>query len=262
MPDAAAVVYAHEFAAIDDDQAAGWEVRLPPGDRLPTLIGNCPACKHRCQVPVTGEIVQGGVPAGAVTTSPNVLTRLIGCNCMYDHDQPDGVRAGCGRYWPARLEKAGDGSYRLSAEKNMILMPAAMALSDAVATQDKRVQGAAEKWIGAVTAIYGLFSIAGIAVGRTALSGLSTTYKWLVAAVMLAGLVAAGSAIIFGYLAAYGWPRVVGIDDNDKLQEWYRSYRGYALIAAKRLRKAVYLALISLAALSTVMVLMWFLPRK
>jgi hypothetical protein len=262
MPDAVTIVYASELTPVEDYQVAAWQVLLPPGDRLPTLIGNCPACKHRCQVPVTDEIVQGGVPAAAAAASPNVLTRLIECNCPQDHHQPAGVRAGCGRYWLARIEKAGDGSYRLSAERNMILMPAATALGDALATQDKRVQGAAEKWIGAVTAIYGLFSISGIAVGRTALSGLSTNYKWLVAAVVLAGLVAAGSAIMFGYLAAYGWPRVVEVDTNEKLQEWYRSYRGYAITAAKRLRKAVYLALVSLAALSAVMVLMWFLPRK
>jgi hypothetical protein len=67
---------------------------------------------------------------------------------------------------------------------------------------------------------------------------------------------------MLGYLAAYGWPRVVGVDNNDMLQAWHRSYRGYAPTAAKHLRKAVYLAFTSLAALSAVMVLMWFLPRK
>ncbi|MGO8889833.1 MAG: hypothetical protein ACLP8X_08075 [Streptosporangiaceae bacterium] len=262
MPDAATVVYANELTPVEDYQVAAWQVLLPTGDRLPTLIGNCPACNHRCQVPVTDEIIQGGVLAAADAASPSGLTRLIECNCPQDHRQPTGVRTGCGRYWLARLEKAEDGSYRLSAERNITLMPAATALSDALATQDKRVQSAAEKWIGAVTAIYGLFSIAGIAVGRTALSGLSYRYKWLVAAVVLAGLVAAGSAIMFGYLAAYGWPRVVEVDTNEKLQAWYRSYRRYAFTAAKRLRKAVYLALVSLAALSAVMVLMWFLPRK
>jgi hypothetical protein len=262
MPDAGTVVYANELTPVEDYQVAAWQVLLPPGDRLPTLIGNCPACKHRCQVPVTDEIVQGGVPAAAAPASPSVLTRLIECNCPQDHHQPTGVRVGCGRYWLGRLDRVEDGSYRLSAERNMMLMPAAMALNDALATQDKRVQSAAEKWIGAVTAIYGLFSIAGIAVGRTALSGLSASYKWLIAAVVLAGLVAAGSAIMLGYLAAYGWPRVVGVDNNDMLQAWHRSYRGYAPTAAKHLRKAVYLAFTSLAALSAVMVLMWFLPRK
>jgi hypothetical protein len=262
MPDESTIVYDNEFTTVGDDQIVGWNVFLPVGDRLPTLIGDCPTCKHRCQVPVADEIIQGGVPAAAERTPPQVLTRLITCNCPKDHMQPTGVRAGCGRYWLGTLHRAEDGSYRLSAERNLLLMPAAAALNDALAAQDKRVQSAAEKWIGGVTAIYSLFSVIGIATGQDVLSGLSIGYKWLVAVVVLAGLVTAGSAVIFGYLAAYGWPHVVGVDNNDKLQKWYKSYRSYAVIAARRLQKAVYLALSSLAAISIVMLLVWFLPRK
>jgi hypothetical protein len=262
MPDEGPIVYANEFTAVGDDQIVGWNVILPAGERLPTLVGDCPTCKHRCQVPVTDEIIQGGVPAAAEGTPPQVITRLITCNCPKDHKQPAGVRTGCGRYWLGTVTRADDGSYRLSAEGNLFLMPAAAALNDALAAQDKRVQSAAEKWIGAVTAIYSLFSVIGIATGQDALSGLSTAHKWLVAVAVLAGLATAGAAVIFGYLAAYGWPRVVGVENNEKLQMWYKSYRSYATIAARRLQKAVYLALGSLAAISIVMLLVWFLPRE
>lgn len=70
MPDAVTVVYANELTPVEDYQVAAWQVLLPAGDRLPTLIGNCPACKHRCQVPVTDEIVHGGVLAAADAASP------------------------------------------------------------------------------------------------------------------------------------------------------------------------------------------------
>jgi hypothetical protein len=262
MPDTSAVTYLRELTEPSDDQVATWRMLMSAGERFPTLIGDCPTCRHRCEISVTDEVVQGGAPAAAAATSPPALTRLLTCNCRVDHQQPAGVRAGCGRYWLATLTLEENGSYRLSAEKNLRMLPATEALSQALATQDSRIQGAAEKWIGAVTAIYGLFSLTGIATGKDALSGLSVASKSAVAAVLAVGIAAAGSALIFGYQAAYGWPRTVDVSDNQKLQAWYKRSRNYATIAAHRLQWAIYLAFISLAAIAVVMILVWFLPRK
>src|SRR5262249_49284881 len=160
----------------------------PPQDRLPTISGDCPVCKHQWEFPVPDVVIQGGAPAVADTAQPPVLTRLIICNCHQDHKTPAGVLAGCGAYWLVTLYLEGDGSYRLSSQRNPGMLPAAEALSQALATQDSRIQSAAEKWLGAVTAIYGLFSLTGIATAKDALSGLSTPSKSAVAAVLVVGI--------------------------------------------------------------------------
>src|SRR5215472_13055160 len=95
MPDATAIVYSSEFIEPSDDQVAAWRVLMPAGDRLPTLIGDCPTCQHRCEIAVADEVVQGGAPAAAAAAAAPALTRLLTCNCRADHQQPAGVRAGC-----------------------------------------------------------------------------------------------------------------------------------------------------------------------
>ncbi|MGH3737109.1 MAG: hypothetical protein ACRDT6_16065 [Micromonosporaceae bacterium] len=81
----------------------------------------------------------------------------------------------------------------------MSLLAPNRALDDALASQNTRVQGAAEKWLGAVTALYGLFSLTGIATAKDALAGIGTGAKVLIAIVLLAGLGAAGTALLLGY---------------------------------------------------------------
>lgn len=263
MTTAAPIEYKNEFVPATDDQVAHWQVFSTPNSALPTLVGGCPTCNHECEVPVTDVVVQGGVPSAVEDEEPVAeLTRQVICNCRINHQWPSGVRAGCGRYWLGALTRQQDGAYRLAAEQDLSLLPAATALNDALTTQDKRVQGAAEKWLGAVTAIYGLFSLAGLATAQDALKGLGFRPKLLVAGALLTGLVAAALALVFGYLAAYGWPRPARVDDKASLRDWYRDYRSYGLRAAERLTVAVWCAFAALAALAAVMLLLWFLPRQ
>jgi hypothetical protein len=189
------------------------------------------------------------------------MTRQIICNCRTDHHPPDGVVGGCGRYWLGTLTLQPDGTYTLAVEEDLRLLPVAKALSEAVGSQDKRIQAAAEKWLGAVTAIFGLFSLTGIATAKDALAGLRTDLRWSVAATLLAALGLAATALVLGYRAAYGWPATVDVCDNEKLQAWYENYRAYAQTAAGNLRRAVAFAFGALAALVGVMLLVWFLPR-
>jgi len=256
------ITYRIEFAPASDEQVAQWKILQSPGARLPTLVGNCPTCTEECQVEVSDVVAVGGAPSAMEAEEPVAeLTRQIICNCRTNHEWPDGVHAGCGRYWLGTLTRQQDGSYRLRAEQDLGLLSAATALNEAQANQDKRIQGAAEKWLGAVTAIYGLFSLTGVAVAKDALKGLSTGSKWLVAAALFLGLAAAASALIFGYRAAYGWPHPVTVDDKAALRQWYKKYRNNAPTAANQLRLAVFSAFGSLAAVSAVMLLIWFLPR-
>jgi hypothetical protein len=256
------IPYRIEFAPPSEEQVAKWTTLQPPGERLPTLRGGCPTCGDECQVEVFDVVAVGGARSAVEADEPVVeLTRQIICNCRINHGWPDGVRAGCGRYWLGTLTRQADGSYRLSAEQDLTLLPAATALTDEQASQGKRIQGAAEKWLGAVTAIYGLFSLTGVAVAKDSLDGLSTGSKWLVAVVLLLGLAAAATALVFGYQAAYGWPHPVTVDDKPALRQWYQKYQNNAPVAAKQLQMAVFAAFGSLAAVSGVMLLIWFLPR-
>ena len=256
------IEYKNEFAPATTEQAASWHVYPAPDSYLPTIVGKCPACGDQCEVPLNEVVVQGGVPSAVEESEPVAeLTRQVICNCRTNHQWPAGVYAGCGRYWLATLTLLPDGKYQLAPEEDLSLLPAAAAFNDALATQDKRVQNAAEKWLGAVTAIYGLFSLTGLATAKDALKGLSTWSKVAVAATLTAGLAAAALALFFGYLAAYRWPRPVRVDDKDSLREWYRLYRGYGPQAAQRLGAAVGYAFAALAALAAVMILLWFLPR-
>ncbi len=252
--------YANELVPATQDQIDRWRVVVTPGGRTPTLIGDCPACGHRCETTISEVVVKGGAPSAAGSASPPEMTRQVICNCRIDHDPSTGV-AGCGRYWLGTLTLQPDGTYRLTVETDLRLLPAAEALRAAVAGQDKRIQAAAEKWVGAVTAIVGLFSLTGIATAKDALTGLRTELKWLVAGALVTALGLAASALVFGYRAAYGWPATVDVSDNAKLLAWHDDYRRYAQTAAGSLRTAVVFAFAALGALVVVMLLVWFLPR-
>jgi hypothetical protein len=260
MTAAAPLAYANELVPARQDQIDHWRVVVAPGGWMPTLIGDCPACGHRCETTVGEVVVKGGAPSAAGAAAPSEMTRQVICNCRIDHDPSTGV-PGCGRYWLGTLTRQADGTYRLTAEADLRLLPAAEALHTAVTGQDKRIQAAAEKWVGAVTAIVGLFSLAGIATAKDALTGIGTEQKWLVAGALVAALGLAATALVSGYRAAYGWPATVDVSDNAKLQAWYDDYRRYAQTAAGGLRTAVVFALGALAALVAVMLLVWFLPR-
>ncbi|MFD0276222.1 hypothetical protein ACFVHB_20275 [Kitasatospora sp. NPDC127111] len=260
MGTATPLTYAVELIQPSNDKIAHWKAPIGINDRLPTLIGDCPACNHGCEIPVADQVVQGGTPESGTTQEPpqKIVWQVI-CNCRSIHQQPSGVKAGCGRYWLCALTKQ-DGSYKVAVEEDLTLLPAASALNDALATEDVRVQKAAEKWLGAVTAIYGLFSLAGIATAKDALAGMEWWGKLAVGVALLAGLATAATALVFGYRAAYGWPRLVRVNGVN-LREWHKSRRNYAEKAADDLNKALTFAFISLAAIAAVMLLVWFLPR-
>lgn len=170
------------------------------------------------------------------------------------------VASGCGRWWLATVTGRGPDDYTLSPAADDSLLAEATALNDAVAKQDTAVQSSAEKWLAGITALYGLFGLTGVAVGKDSVSQLSTGGKLGVAGAGLAGLTLAALAVVAGYKAAYGWPVVTRILDDEQLKEWARKRDQYSRTAAGLLQRAVLFAVLSLGALVVATALIWFLP--
>jgi hypothetical protein len=57
------------------------------------------------------------------------------------------------------------------------VFPALRLLSDDERTQDDRMRAAAEKWIGAATALCGLFSVAGLVAAKDVLAPYAATHS-------------------------------------------------------------------------------------
>lgn len=256
----ALIEYVDEFIQPTDDQVASWSVLVDEESGLPALTGDCPCCGHESGAQVTAVVVIGGTLSSGKREPAETMTRQIICNCHKRHKQPPGT-PGCGRYWLAVLSLRDDQSYELAVQKDVRLLSSSAALNEMLATQNERIQRTAEKWIGAVTAIYGLFTLTGIATAQKALSGMSVASEALVAATLVASLACAGLALVTGYTAAYGWPKAMMVRNDKQLQAWHAEFLSYAETAARQLRRAVFLSFSSLGALVIVMLLVWFLPR-
>jgi hypothetical protein len=250
--------YQDERVEVDEALLRPWTVHLVNG--LPNSAeGRCPKCSDHCIIRIPIEVVStralsaGGEP-------PHRLTRQFVCNCTGSHDRPSAVTSGCGRWWLATVTGRGTDGYVLTPPSDDTLLPAAVALNDAVTKQDTAVQSSAEKWLAGITALYGLFGLTGVAVGKDSVSQLSTGGKLAVAAAGLVGLSLAALAVLNGYKAAYGWPVVTRLLEDDALKEWKRRRDEYSRTAAEVLHKAVLCAVLSLSALVVATALIWFLP--
>ncbi|MER6162039.1 hypothetical protein ABT147_42195 [Streptomyces sp. NPDC001868] len=132
------------------------------------------------------------------------------------------------------------------------MLEAAQAARKAMANDESTIRSAAEKWIAAITALLGLFGLAGLVAGKDSFVGLPKGVLWVAALAALAAVVAAACAIVLANRAAYGWPTVVDVSNDEALERWYVNQRTLVEEAAGRLRTAVRCALVSLAALMVV----------
>lgn len=121
-------------------------------------------------------------------------------------------------------------------------------------------RSAAEKWLEGITALYGLFGLAGVALGKDAVKDLSTISKAAVAAAVVIGLAATLRAVVLGYKAAFGWPVPVDVSDDAKLRAWFESHRDNAKDSAENLRRAVRAAVTAVGALFLAVGVIWFGP--
>ena len=126
--------------------------------------------------------------------------------------------------------------------------------------EQSQIQASAEKWIAGVTALFGLFGLGGLVVGKDTVASLGPTGKILTGVALLVAVGLAAMAVVFSYRAAYGWPKVVNLEEDQALAAWYKKRQGYAGRAATFLRVSVWFAGGALAALLTAVGFVWYLP--
>lgn len=249
------IKFANYKVAITRKDAAKWQVRRDAASDAVVASGPCPACDASLDVPIDLKIVvtRAVVPASAR------LTRTIHCTCDEDHpERPPETPAGCGRSWSLTITASGT---QFSVEPGDVSLEAAsQELSRAVTAEVSTVRTSAEKWIAGVTALLGLFGISGLAIGKDSVKDLGTGWKVFAAALAIAGVVAAVIAILSGYRAAYGWPEVIDVSDDEKLRTWFKDWTSRGKVAAERVRKSVVAAVIALTSLTAVAGVVWFAP--
>lgn len=241
-------------------QLAAWKVRDSTSDLY--LAGACPVCGDECLADIRSRVFLGGAPANVVSSVIESIPRLVVCNCEVAHPgRPDTVLAGCGASWMVLVEKAPGGVWEVKPFNDSGLLPALKALSGAEQMQNERIHRAAEKWTTGVTALIGLFSIAGLITAKDAVAGLALTSRSILAAVMLAALLCAVIAVVRAYMAAFGLPRDLPSGSVEDVKAVYASIRDEPRLAAQWLRTAVRAAVAAVLLLALAMFLMWFFPR-
>ena len=248
--------YLTERITIDAVHLQAWSASSA-GTTL-NLTGPCPACGHDAPNNIPLEVT-----ALEVMTAPasRTLTAALRCTCDQPHpDRPADVPRGCGRSWSIVASSSAGGRVSLSALVDPTLVTAAEALRDAAPRQLGDLRSAAEKWIAGITALYGLFGLAGVVITRDSVTKLTTGWQIAIAAAALVAVALAAWSIYWIYRAAYGWPKTRSVRDDDELRAWYAAQLAAPATSAALLRAGVRAAGVSLAALTVAVGLLWFAP--
>lgn len=257
-----AIIYAAERVTVSAAQLARWTATAADG--VVHLDGRCPVCGHDSPIdlPLQDSAGDGDSPADRAAPDSSALTIAMACTCERPHPgRPDSVPVGCGRTWSATETTAG-GEVTLAPNDDPTLVLAAEALRTAIATQLTDIKGAAEKWIGGVTALYTLFGLAGVTVSRSAIAGMVTAWQAVFAFLMIVALALAALAIFRIYRAAYGWPVTRPVRNDTELRAWWAARESAGTARADYLRGGVQAAACSLAALAVTVGLIWFSPQR
>jgi hypothetical protein len=244
-------------------QLTGWS-----GSRAGTtlrLTGPCPACDDPqwLTVSLSSTTLEG---AGDAEPARRRTFPVI-CNCETDHPGwPGTPPKGCGAMWDATAV-IGPGDV-ISLEPASSTAPGAAALSAAAQAfrnaqdgQLDRLRAAAEKWVAALGALFGLLGIAGLALGADQVRKLAQPGKSILGVAVAVAIIAAGAAIIQAYRSAYGWPRTRSVATDAELLAWHEAQQSMPATTATRLRSAVALAGGALLLLAVAGGLNWFLPE-
>jgi len=206
--------------------------------------GKCPRCHDGMTFDWELDYAAMAVDAGERS-----VTREVTCACQIMHPGTPEGKAGCGASWVTRFYQDAAGGHA-APQADPRLAAAARALELAGQDAETRLRAAAEKWIAGVAAVLALFGIAGTVTGGQILDKLSEgTPLESVVGLTLAAVVAAVIAIVFSYLAAYGWPKVIEMNDANLLN-WYKGRRTRLRDIASRLRWAVVAAVVSVGLLT------------
>ena len=255
-----AIQYAAELVTVDQAQQAPWRGSARP-DSL-ALTGPCPVCGHDAPNQVSRQVsaLERAVPR------VETLTIALACTCTENHPgRPAEVSTGCGRHWFAVVAIGADGSVALRpdpAQRDPALTAAAQALRTAGPKQLADIRNAAEKWIGGITALFGLFGLTGVITSRSTLTGLAVGWQVVIAILAVISVGLAGLAIYRIYRAAYGWPMTYPIHNDSELLAWYNSQQAAPRLAAGYLRDGVQAAGGALVALTVTAGFLLFAPQQ
>ncbi|MXM62131.1 hypothetical protein GR925_01355 [Streptomyces sp. HUCO-GS316] len=183
------------------------------------------------------------------------VTRKVTCDCQVTHPGTPEGKPGCGASWEARFYEDATGGHA-APPADPRLAAAARALETAGQDAESRLRTAAEKWVAGVAALLALFGIAGTVTGGTILDKTSEGGRESVVGLTLAAVAVAVVAVVFSYLAAYGWPKVIEMNDP-KLLNWYEGRRNRLRTIARRLRWAVVAAVLSIGLLASAAAVAW-----
>ena len=242
---------------------ADWTVEARPGGPPETAHGKCPLCGDACETEIQVVIVSGGVAAKALVEvePPKTLTRQFICDCTGEHaKRPPGIARGCGRWWLATVVRDSDGTYSIGPAVDDSMLTIATEMTAAFAAEQDEVRGSAKNWLAGVAALYGVFGLTGIAVGKDSVSGLTDQAKACVGLAVLLGVLAAACAVLCSYQAAYGWPHAVSVANDEEQRAWHRERQEYLVIAAERLRLSVMAGVGALLSLVVATAIIWFAP--
>ena len=256
-----AIEYSAGPVTVDAAQLAPWHGQAS-ADVL-TLDGPCPACEHPTenQIPRRFSALERvGRPI------PQPLSVQLSCTCAEDHPgRPAEVSSGCGRTWFAVAVIGDDGAVTLappSASSDPTLEAAARALIEAGPKQLADVRVTAEKWIGGVTALFGIFGVTSVVSARSTLTDLAAGWQAVIGITAAASVALAGLAVYWIYRAAYGWPVTYPINNDEELLAWYASQQSAPRAQAGFLKDGVRAAGGALVLLVVTVGLLWYAPQQ
>ena len=280
-----AITYATERITVNAAQLADWHGSA--SDAAFNLDGPCPECGHDSPIEISRQVT---ALEGLRVEPPKTLTVDLACGCREAHEgRPDGA-SGCGRDWLVVTTVAGDGTVSLVPVSSASspspappaasppgspgspstapapgpdLVAAAEALRDETAPKQlSDLRSAADKWIGGVTAIFGLFGLAGVTITRNTITGLGTPWQVGIGIAAAVAIALAGLSVYLTYRAAYGWPETYPITNDAELLKWYHARQAAPRVQAEFLKNGVRAACGALLVLVVTVGLLWFAPQE
>jgi hypothetical protein len=237
----------------------GWSAETTSGALV--AHGPCPTCGHDVTTEITTDLLTSKGVVERTVPPDRRMTRRFACDCTPQHKgRPPEVHGGCGRWWLAAVERLEGGKFRVIPASDEILLWAATTLDQAARDEVSAVRTSTEKWLPAVTALYGLFGLASVVVGKDSLEKIPIEGRFVIALLIIGGLVATFTAVYWGYRAAFGWFTVHDVSDDAKLVAWVQERRKAIVQAPEHLRTALTAAASALALLLIAVGVLWFWP--
>ena len=242
------------------EQLAAWTVTETRG--VLQTSGPCPACQHEFPVEIVRDVIAATATEDQTMVPPEKrTTRRFACKCTTDHPgRPAAIMGGCGRWWLASVVSDEVDGRKLVPAPDQGLASAATALDAASRDEVTAVRAWAEKWLPAVAALYGLFGLASVVLGKDALEHIPLVGRLVVAGLIGVGLISTIRAIFFGYSAAFGWLTLRKVENDAELEDWYKQRRAALAAAPLLLKKALNRAVTALVFLMFAVGVIWFWP--